>query len=1173
MSLIGRIEAALDAGVDPLVFERCAIALMSNHYDNVVGVEGGSDGGRDGDIYAPLVGEPDSRGRILVTVGDVLDNLKRSHATWEKYWAAGDELRVDQLVLVTPNSLSETKRRNIVTYCRNHSLPVPQFWTRQWLVNSLRKDEAWRVELTGVRGRLESLTTIPVHAAAAVDLVGRIEEVRLLTDALAGPGDVCLLGLPGVGKTRLLAELAGRVHYVDPLAQQHLVDDLFAIDPSIVVLDDAHLHGTTLEELSRIRAVERLSFKIVAASWPGREADLRPLLNDPQTVNIDRLERASMDSMVQQLGVTGVHARATILHHADGRPGWATVLCGLVADDQSDGSTASEFLLGEVAGLARSIAGTAALNDALACIAALGAASADDLDTIAQIAAVSPADLVEWLEATAQGGLLEQSNDHWSVLAPVRPLIVAASFFGRRKIRRWSSLVSHFDGDNRLVRTLLQVVDLISEREGRLLADAWFEEIVDRPIDAETCALVELYAQIDEQSGDRAAALARRVLDSPRETVVSAWGGAYDPVGEAARRILAAAFRSSCGQEAAEGLFDLAVDDHRPRHSHPDHPMRVIQELVQHLDPDYGPFSELRPRVLKFVVEWFDSDPTADRWRILAEAARYVFDPQVEGNWPDPGNNLSFTLARGIAPSSSLNELLAGWEAIDSRACGPSGATIPAAAIGDLCGLFQTWSGLAAGHSAAGGVATPDHVTSARQGATMIHSTLCSLAPRFPAVAIRVNQQLDLLELWNSGQVLFDRLPITDDRVARFVGARDLLDDDIDAWSEQRRQEQESLAAEVGALGAEDGIAEFERLIREAEVLEGAHTGDPFANLLTAHVDEPVAWLTIAISRPVPPLVAPMLRLARTRREDVTSLATRALNDPQLRHLVIRAVLTERGDVDDLSRHVIGDLNTEDVESLAELWMLDEATPVLRDLLTHPVPDVRAHAAIAFGEGLSHGPDLPEALRPAWRAGVVAADPNQFVGHSRWRLEKVLDHAVTTDPVVCADWFVANAGTGKPGRLLRTPAKFSSVVRSLPRDIKRQICTRLDSETLMASGYIDALLGSDEELVADLWESAEIDVATLKSAMTGARDITVETIGATLLRAGVPADVIARRALSSRSWTGQESASIRADIDFFTDLKSRRDDFNEVCAVALTLLHTELADVEAQEKQDRIRGW
>lgn len=73
VNLIARVTAALDRGVDPNVFKRCAVALMGTIYNNVEPVEGGSDGGRDADVYGPVANDPDSRGRILVTTRSTVE--------------------------------------------------------------------------------------------------------------------------------------------------------------------------------------------------------------------------------------------------------------------------------------------------------------------------------------------------------------------------------------------------------------------------------------------------------------------------------------------------------------------------------------------------------------------------------------------------------------------------------------------------------------------------------------------------------------------------------------------------------------------------------------------------------------------------------------------------------------------------------------------------------------------------------------------------------------------------------------------------------------------------------------------------------------------------------------------------------------------------------------------
>ncbi|NVM97026.1 ATP-binding protein, partial [Arthrobacter wenxiniae] len=356
----------------------------------------------------------------MVTTGDALDNLKSSHRTWKKCWDAGETFRLDLLVMITSRSLSDSKRRNIEAYCRTNSLPVPRIYARQWLVESLRRDPDLRFELTGVEGRLEALTTkAPEPSSSITALFGRDEELDHLRAAVTLTTDVSLVGVPGVGKSRLLAELEGGVHFIDRLARDHLADDLFAIDPTTVVLDDAHLDQELLEQLVRIRSKERFSFTIVAATWPGTEAPVEALLNKPTRVEVDRLARAALDQMIQALGVHGVHARSLVLEQSDGRPGWAAILSRLVINGAGDDLATGQSLLDQVAGLATAIAGSPVLNDALACIAALGAASLEDIEIIASHAGVPYADLIAWLEVTAQGGLVERTSDKWSVLAPL----------------------------------------------------------------------------------------------------------------------------------------------------------------------------------------------------------------------------------------------------------------------------------------------------------------------------------------------------------------------------------------------------------------------------------------------------------------------------------------------------------------------------------------------------------------------------------------------------------------------------------------------------------------------------------------------------------------------------------------------------------------------------------
>jgi hypothetical protein len=1176
MNLIARVTAALNSGVDADVFERCAVALMRDIYNNVEPVEGGSDGGRDADIYGPVAGDPDSRGRILVTTGDVLDNLKSSHTTWTKIQDAGETFRVDQLVLVTHAPLSDAKRRNILEYCKKHALPVPQFWTRDWLVEALRRDPEWRVELTGVRGRLSAVSTRTMIDTDEPALVGRADELRELQAATEGPGDTSLVGLPGVGKSRLVSELDGDVHIIEWRAREHLVDDLVATDPAVVVLDDAHLHIDVLEDLVRVRVKEQLSFKIIAVLWPGSEASIESLLTAPTRVQLDRLPRGELDELIRQLGVHGFHARQMVLDQSDGRPGWASVLGQLVVDGNGEDLMSGQYLLDQVAGLARSISGTAALNDALACIAAFGTASIDDLGTVAALTGVGQADLVTWLEGTAQGGMVARTGDSWTVFPALRPLMVAAWFFGEHKTRRWSSVAEYFGQDTRLDRTLLEVAELVPGREALDLADAWFAEVqATGTIDAGLLGLVGTYGQLTEEAADRAAAVARRVLAIPREPITTVFGSTYDPVGNAAVEVLKSVFRRTCSREAARGLLELAIDDDRPRHSHPDHPMRVIQEVTQYLDPDMGPVSELRERILRYTLDWFDEDPAGERWRVLAEVSRHVFDPHVEGTWMDPGSRRKFTIARGLETAQALSKLVVLWDEIDSRVQGVTGSALTHVAVSHFCEIFGVWSSLSFhSASASAGVGTSDEQRAkAREGSERVLHTLASLAERFPAVPIRVNRQLDLVTRWSNGESGLETLPILDDRIALFAGVRE-LEDDVEEWMARRRREQESLAIELAGLAPAEGLSEFQRLLAEAQVLEGYHGGDGLAGPLAEHVADVQDWLRISVDRGTRSVVGPLLAKARLSRVEVYEAVHLALEKPELRATVLRAFMKETKELDPLAKSVLATLRGSDAMSLDDVWTIDTVTPMLRALLVHPLGEIRAVAAVAFGEGSKYGPALPEDLRADWRAALLDANPDVLPDHSRWRLGQMLEHALQTDPELCADWFIANAEI--PGRRYlgrRSVESFSDVIRLLPPEQKTRVCAALPSDTLVSSGFATDLLGSDDGVAAKLLAAGMVDVSVLLRSLSGYRDHTVEGLAPVLLAAGVDPEVIADRTLWARSTVGSVAESIRGDLTFYAELRERRPGLRDVCEAATARLQVELDSAVAKERMDRLEGW
>ncbi|WP_449373076.1 hypothetical protein [Arthrobacter psychrolactophilus] len=719
---------------------------------------------------------------------------------------------------------------------------------------------------------------------------------------------------------------------------------------------------------------------------------------------------------------------------------------------------------------------------------------------------------------------------------------------------------------------VLNVAHDVPDTGVRALADTWFYNISAKEIDEIPLTLIEVYSGIDETSADRAAVLARAVLDSPREPQTLYGGVIYDPSGTAAEKILRTAFRRSCSREATHGLLDLAVSDDRPRHQHPDHPMRVIQDMAHYLDPDLGPVDTLRDRILKYALEWFDEDPNAARWEMLAEVTHYVFDPRVEGNWSDPGSHLTVTMSQGVMTPQAMGSLLAHWNTIDSRVRGHAASSITHRAVAEFCEIFDSWSAIAVGNTHHEGEASTEHRVIGARGAELVLSTLAVLAKRFTGVPIRVNKRLALVSMWNGGPTTLAELPVQDDHLALFVGAQE-PDDDIDVWMADRREQLTSLARALDKVTAVEGVAEYGRLVAEASVLDGNHDGAAFSSTLAEHTTNPGEWLEASISANARHLVAPLITKARADGVAIDDLVKSAIKVPELRPEALRAITHEDCELDDLAHTVIDGLTDDDVPLIGDLWIQESVTPILRELLIHKRASVRAIAAVTFGEGVrGREPALPEELRPAWRTALVGAAPDQLPHRSRWRLGEILKHAVTKDPELCADWFIANAKTtGFSSRARRMVESFPDVFRNLPQDQKRRIVTTLDSETLIHSGYAGDVLGTDMKLASDLLAEGFIDGEVLLRSMSGYRDHTVAALAPALMAAQVAPHRIVAAALGNRSGNGDESNAILSDLEFFAKLRKQLPELDEVCALAAEELGRELEAALAKEKQPTSR--
>jgi hypothetical protein len=441
-------------------------------------------------------------------------------------------------------------------------------------------------------------------------LVGRDFELSMLEDLVEMGTDAVMIGVPGVGKTRLTTELNQRV-FLEPAESGRVVDELLLTRPAAVVVRDAHARLDELRVLRRARQQEGLRFSVIATTWPDKSDDVAAALPGAQVVPVDLLELSDMNALVESVGVTGHRARAAVLGQAGGRPGWALALCELLVKGNGyDVVTGAAHLVNVERFIRRATESETAL-DGLACVAALGHVPTETLHALAPLLGVPPASLAGLMDRLAQHGLVEWTNDGWQSERALCAPLVARWFFTDPPGRSWTMLGKAFPNRSLELATAAISAARVGSTAARRAADSWVRSLPDPSgDDTATLVVVAEYSTLGEEAARLAVRHARAVLARPRK-VQHVAGINYDPTRDAAARQLTQAARQWLVPEAVSGLLDLVVDDLRPRS--PEHPLRVLGNLAGRIDPDFGTEVGTRERLLSCTLDWLAACPDPRR--------------------------------------------------------------------------------------------------------------------------------------------------------------------------------------------------------------------------------------------------------------------------------------------------------------------------------------------------------------------------------------------------------------------------------------------------------------------------------------------------------------------------------------------------------------------------------
>jgi hypothetical protein len=1179
MDLVTRVLRAIEERpVVPAEFERCACALLQSQYAGLSAVEGGHDFGRDADIYFPFgVDDTGKRGRLLVTTGDPAANLRTGLARMRE-----EAVTVDLVVIACLRAVNATQRATLDRICAEDHLDPPHVYARDWFVRQLVREPEWRQRLLGVAGKLGALLERPLaaleQATAEPELVGR-ETEREQLDALTTLGaDVVVTGVPGIGKTRLLQELNADVRFLELAEPGQVIDDLLQAVPVAVVVDDAHSRPDELRVLRRARQQERLSFSIVATTWPDRTEDVTAALPGAHVVPVDLLERTDMDALIQSVGVTGYRARAVVLRQAEGRPGWALPLCELFVEGRGlDVVTGVAHLLNVERFLRRATESQVAL-DALACVAALRHVPVNELSELATVLGVPLATLGGLLDRVARNGLVEFGSRGWRLQPALRAPLIARWFFADPPMRSWVTLLEAFpDRADDLAGSVVHAAEAGSTM-ARQVADRWAASLPSpSQWDRITVGIVSEYAALDVDAALFAVEHARALLDGPRE-LRHVMGIDLDPLGDAAVRLLADAARRHLLPEAVRGLLDRAVLDTRPRHQTPEHPLRVLGDLAKQIDPDFGTDIEIRERLLDSMLEWLGEDPHPKRWATASELMGAVFSVEVRGTWTDPGAPDTVTWSQGVDTPEHLHRLVSLWDRAEHvlTAHRDTDRRCPPQALVPLVDLAGDWLRLAGGFTSGHNSPNAAQIAAGEVGGRKILESLRADLQSVPGLALRAQHTIDDLS-WH------DRVPsdppapfdIDPDLQDLFASQRHRRPEDYDAELEDRTARVDGLARRLAALGPETGTRRFQELLLQARLVANHHEGGWTAERMRPHLMDPVRWYEAAARAGSPPLVrAALAQCLEAGDFELPQAALAAgLNDSDLRTSVISAAL-DQTEVTDGIALVIADLHIEDVWLLDRLFVRDTPDEVLHRLLTHTVPAIAASAALGFAVGQQYGPALPEPWRQKWRTAIRNMRAEELDQHTQWRAGELLGHLAEHDPDLFEQWLTARLDETRGRGFVAAPEPHDSEhhLARLPQSHRERLARRVGHQPSVGHNLLTFLIGADRDLAERLLDDGALSIDDLLDAVRGQRNEILERLAPLLLEHGIPPERIAAAAGFPTTFVGEESAMHQQMIAYFDDLAMRRPELIHVAAAGRDQQTRQRDAAAVQERADRVRG-
>lgn len=1150
-----RIEEALDVQrLDPTIFELAALDLIRPIYPTLAPITGGSDGGRDADID-----DEDGVVRVLATTAqDVERNLKDGMAQLVK--KEHDHARV---IVATSQVVGAARREKLRAIAEEQGATHVTVYDRTWWALALHDAPSWRRELLGITGDppglVEGEVIVRRRGLVEAPYIGRKKELEIAGDPFQG--DIVVIGRAGSGKTRFAAELDDALFVNTDLAIDRIADDIRALRPVIVVVDDAGRSPAVLRGLVALRE-DGASFRIVAAVWPEELRVVTECLSSVRQIDLPLLERSEGAELLRGLGITNNDLIGVILDQAQGRAGWLALLGTLVIHgsirDLVEGVELGKQLrlFAERAAAHLPVDRDSAL-DVLGAASLMGRVSDAGEREIADLYGLPHSSVMTTLKCFREHGILEyELNEYRAPVPAIRGAAVAGLLEDPPRLHPERVL----NNTTASITTALEVLVYAAHR-GTVRARHNLEQLA-------------VTAFQHEELHQRPELLAGMAVLSPR--LASAF---LDVMEERTIDLSVVAAASRTTREAwARALTSVAKEHHDPR------ALDLLLKLAFAVDGDQN--EPLRRALTDFssAATKFERTSLQHRLDLVAALSRCgdlratksslpgqalagALSPGGSFTAPDPIEGLTITFIDYIQDATDLARITDEvWPEVLAVV-----ENLPTASVMRLLDGLADWQ--RAADSDRIGLDDSSKVELRRHRDQRIRD-LWEICASSPALAVRWNQwtrsastTLQPIELPNAYLAM---LPLHE--------RLDLATPSPDAGcseGEAQRQttELQQAAADLRAAGVETALFQIAAWLADHPEAHELRYGA--SHLIGLLPDDGDAVVTLAAAVDIDALHGSLGHLMRRclalMPETWRDWWPRMLEAETGRWEAILVGLDDAHSLHELREAAVAEIGPKDAWRLDDLFTRDPKPGGALDLLlAHSAAEVRAAALVAFSfDEDGFGPALPDEWISRWDEEFVRCRPTS-AWVDEWRWEKL----------------VAGVGRHRP-QVLEAHLRFHiSTVDGLSPDSDLQL---LSIRYLPVARRL-ALLDEYRDIQARnalirqaLLKDSDVALAALRAGVVSAlevadeitneqRGVWFEAVAGQLVVAGVnPTRIV--QMLQIGTWVGDASVHALELAEYADELVTRGDWALAEVGRAGSTLFREVAELEERrEREQRVRG-